>query len=234
MLLLVSGNWHTISRMERELNRFANSNGVTMQFKRTEPRRFGKELLPYAVDVVGLDQPGVVHSLSGFFAARKVEIARGLHAQLRRDAHRRADVLRADGHQHPRERAHLRAARGVHGVLRPAQRRRDHGAGQALVTGSEEDTHMADTDRRQENRRVHGRDAPAKPEVSQQGPRGVDLMCLYFYPKDDTPGCTLEGQDFRDRHAEFRQAQSAGARRIARHAGVAREVSGRSTRCRLS
>jgi glycine cleavage system transcriptional repressor len=53
MLLLVSGNWHTVSRMERELTRFANSNGVTMQFKRTEPRRFGKELLPYAVDVVG-------------------------------------------------------------------------------------------------------------------------------------------------------------------------------------
>jgi peroxiredoxin Q/BCP len=26
---------------------------------------------------------------------------------------------------------------------------------------------------------------------------------LYFYPKDDTPSCTLEGQDFRDRHAEF-------------------------------
>ena len=26
---------------------------------------------------------------------------------------------------------------------------------------------------------------------------------LYFYPKDDTPGCTLEGQDFRDRHADF-------------------------------
>jgi thioredoxin-dependent peroxiredoxin len=26
---------------------------------------------------------------------------------------------------------------------------------------------------------------------------------LYFYPKDDTPGCTLEGQDFRDRHAAF-------------------------------
>jgi peroxiredoxin Q/BCP len=26
---------------------------------------------------------------------------------------------------------------------------------------------------------------------------------LYFYPKDDTPGCTIEGKDFRDRHAEF-------------------------------
>lgn len=26
---------------------------------------------------------------------------------------------------------------------------------------------------------------------------------LYFYPKDDTPGCTLEGQDFRDQEASF-------------------------------
>ena len=26
---------------------------------------------------------------------------------------------------------------------------------------------------------------------------------LYFYPKDDTPGCTLESQGFRDQHAAF-------------------------------
>ena len=28
-------------------------------------------------------------------------------------------------------------------------------------------------------------------------------VVLYFYPKDNTPGCTREGQDFRDRYAEF-------------------------------
>ncbi len=28
-------------------------------------------------------------------------------------------------------------------------------------------------------------------------------VVLYFYPKDNTPGCTLEGQDFRDHIAEF-------------------------------
>lgn len=28
-------------------------------------------------------------------------------------------------------------------------------------------------------------------------------VVLYFYPKDNTPGCTQEGQDFRDRYAEF-------------------------------
>jgi peroxiredoxin Q/BCP len=26
---------------------------------------------------------------------------------------------------------------------------------------------------------------------------------LYFYPKDDTPGCTIEGKDFRDQHAKL-------------------------------
>lgn len=26
---------------------------------------------------------------------------------------------------------------------------------------------------------------------------------LYFYPKDNTPGCTAQGGDFRDRHAAF-------------------------------
>ncbi|MFA5892151.1 MAG: peroxiredoxin [Actinomycetota bacterium] len=28
-------------------------------------------------------------------------------------------------------------------------------------------------------------------------------VVLYFYPKDDTPGCTREGCDIRDRHGEF-------------------------------
>lgn len=28
-------------------------------------------------------------------------------------------------------------------------------------------------------------------------------VVLYFYPKDDTPGCTLEGCDIRDHHREF-------------------------------
>ena len=34
-------------------------------------------------------------------------------------------------------------------------------------------------------------------------------LVLYFYPKDMTPGCTLEGQDFRDLHAAFKRAKTA-------------------------
>ncbi|MDO7597764.1 MAG: peroxiredoxin [Pseudomonadota bacterium] len=32
--------------------------------------------------------------------------------------------------------------------------------------------------------------------------RGKNVI-IYFYPKDNTPGCTLEGQEFRDHIAEF-------------------------------
>ncbi|MFN0164738.1 MAG: peroxiredoxin [Burkholderiales bacterium] len=34
-------------------------------------------------------------------------------------------------------------------------------------------------------------------------------VVLYFYPKDNTPGCTVEGENFRDLHADF---EAAGAR----------------------
>ena len=32
------------------------------------------------------------------------------------------------------------------------------------------------------------------------------VVVLYFYPKDNTPGCTTEGAAFRDQHAAFRKA----------------------------
>ena len=34
--------------------------------------------------------------------------------------------------------------------------------------------------------------------------RGKKVV-IYFYPKDSTPGCTTEGQDFRDLHSKFRR-----------------------------
>jgi peroxiredoxin Q/BCP len=35
--------------------------------------------------------------------------------------------------------------------------------------------------------------------------RGKKLV-VYFYPKDNTPGCTVEGGDFRERYKEFAKA----------------------------
>lgn len=33
-------------------------------------------------------------------------------------------------------------------------------------------------------------------------------LVLYFYPKDNTPGCTTEGMQFRDLHPQFRAANT--------------------------
>jgi len=41
--------------------------------------------------------------------------------------------------------------------------------------------------------------------VSLDDFKGTNLV-IYFYPKDSTPGCTLEGQDFRDNYAGFKKS----------------------------
>jgi thioredoxin-dependent peroxiredoxin len=40
------------------------------------------------------------------------------------------------------------------------------------------------------------------------GDQGQENLVLYFYPRDNTPGCTLEGADFRDLAAAFRRART--------------------------
>src|SRR5512137_2651347 len=36
--------------------------------------------------------------------------------------------------------------------------------------------------------------------------RGKKAVVLYFYPKDDTPGCTAESCEFRDRYEDLKDA----------------------------
>ena len=42
-------------------------------------------------------------------------------------------------------------------------------------------------------------------EIRLSGFKG-SIVVLYFYPKDNTPGCTTEGAAFRDLHDAFRKA----------------------------
>ena len=42
-------------------------------------------------------------------------------------------------------------------------------------------------------------------EFRLSGHKG-EAVVLYFYPKDNTPGCTTEGEQFRDAYAKFRKA----------------------------
>lgn len=46
--------------------------------------------------------------------------------------------------------------------------------------------------------------ATGEQEISLSDLKGKNVV-IYFYPKDSTPGCTREGQDFRDNIAKFRR-----------------------------
>ena len=45
-------------------------------------------------------------------------------------------------------------------------------------------------------------DATGGITLSNKNFEGKNLI-IFFYTKDNTPGCTLEGQDFRDNHKDF-------------------------------
>ena len=75
MLLLVSGNWAALARLESDLRKLAESSEISVQLRRTEQRTARSDMLPYSVDVVCLDQTGIVSSLSGFFSSRGIDIA---------------------------------------------------------------------------------------------------------------------------------------------------------------
>ena len=50
--------------------------------------------------------------------------------------------------------------------------------------------------------------ATGNKEIKLSDYRGMNVV-LYFYPKDSTPGCTLEGQEFRDNIRKFRARNTA-------------------------
>jgi glycine cleavage system transcriptional repressor len=74
LILMICGNWSTIAKIEAQLAPLADKLGLLINSKRTEPRKPHGNLLPYAVDVVSLDQPGIVYHLANFFSSRNINI----------------------------------------------------------------------------------------------------------------------------------------------------------------
>lgn len=74
LLLQVGGNWNNIAKLENQLAGLEASLGLTITSQRTAGRKGGDDVLPYGVDVVALDQPGIVHNLATFFSQRHINI----------------------------------------------------------------------------------------------------------------------------------------------------------------
>ncbi len=74
VLLLVNGNWNNLAKLEDQCDAMQTQLGMTLSIKRTEQKPAEGDFLPYGVDVVSLDHPGIVHNLASFFSQRSINI----------------------------------------------------------------------------------------------------------------------------------------------------------------
>jgi glycine cleavage system transcriptional repressor len=74
IMLMVSGKWNELTKLEDTLDSASDSLGLTITCKRTEPASPASDLMPYSVEVISIDQPGIVHELARFFSSRKINI----------------------------------------------------------------------------------------------------------------------------------------------------------------
>ena len=75
LLLQVGGNWNSLARLENHIKGLEERLGLTIISKRAASEQESRgDMLPYGVDVVALDQPGIVHNLARFFSRRNINI----------------------------------------------------------------------------------------------------------------------------------------------------------------
>lgn len=74
VIQLVSGKWNQLAKLEGQLKNAGRDLDLEIFSKRTSAPRSSGDLLPYAVDVVAMDHPGIVHQLAHFFAERRINI----------------------------------------------------------------------------------------------------------------------------------------------------------------
>jgi glycine cleavage system transcriptional repressor len=73
-MLLVEGKWNTLAKIENGLSELETQLEMTIIAKRTGERQSARSLVPYGVEVVSMDHPGIVNSLAQFFAEREINI----------------------------------------------------------------------------------------------------------------------------------------------------------------
>jgi glycine cleavage system transcriptional repressor len=74
VLLLAEGHWNTLAKLESALPELQDELDLTIISKRTEGRAKSSNLLPYMVEVVSMDHPGIVNQLAEFFSERNINI----------------------------------------------------------------------------------------------------------------------------------------------------------------
>ena len=74
LIMLVAGKQKTIDTLLSRIPNMEQKLGLTMVIKETKPKPQDVPLIPYRIDIVSMDHPGIVHDVADFFANKKINI----------------------------------------------------------------------------------------------------------------------------------------------------------------
>ncbi len=66
--LLVSGNWNGIAKLESQLATIEQDHHLNLIQKRTKPKKYPQDHIPYIIYLVAKDDSGLINNISKFFA----------------------------------------------------------------------------------------------------------------------------------------------------------------------
>ncbi|MGH8074718.1 MAG: glycine cleavage system protein R, partial [Lysobacter sp.] len=71
---LAVGSWDAIAKLEAMLSRLEREEGFKLIWYRTGEKKIQSDLLPYIVEVVAADKPGILFQLADFFDRQGITI----------------------------------------------------------------------------------------------------------------------------------------------------------------
>lgn len=74
LILLIHGDEDAVAVMQRQLPELEEQLQLTLIAKTTAPRHAEQHWLPYRVRVVAMDHPDIIHRITDFFSAQKINI----------------------------------------------------------------------------------------------------------------------------------------------------------------
>ena len=74
LIMLLAGPWNALSKLEGQMDSLGDQLGLTIIYKRTQQRKRTQPAIPYSVEVLAMDHPGIVRNLSAFFSKNGINI----------------------------------------------------------------------------------------------------------------------------------------------------------------
>ena len=74
MTALAMGSWDAVAKLEAMLGRLEREDGLKLNWYRTGAKQSQSNLLPYIVEVIAADKPGILFQLADFFDRQGITI----------------------------------------------------------------------------------------------------------------------------------------------------------------